>query len=290
MILVGCAGWSIPVKEQPGFPEAGTHLEKYATRLNASEINSSFYRAHKPATYARWASSVPSGFRFSVKIPKTITHERRLAGTRGLLGAFIGEASMLGDKLGCLLVQLPPSLAFEAPSASHFFAELRALYKGPVALEPRHASWFTAQAGKLLVSKRIGRVAADPAPVPDAATPGGWRKTVYYRLHGSPRMYYSPYDEAQLAKLRTALLKHQDDGAQVWCVFDNTASGAALGNATRLAELLGQPRPLGSNAPPPQPCGPHIPLQRNAVRQAGSMLPETPASPSPASQGREKIG
>ena len=77
---VGCAGWSIPREHAALFPEAGTHLARYVQRLSAVEINSSFYRPHRPATYARWAASVPEHFRFSVKdAPRTITHQKRLA-------------------------------------------------------------------------------------------------------------------------------------------------------------------------------------------------------------------
>jgi uncharacterized protein YecE (DUF72 family) len=236
--FVGCAGWSIPAQDQAAFSAVGTHLEKYATRLSASEINSSFHRPHKPETYARWAAAVPDHFRFSVKIPKTISHELRLAGATEALAAFMGEASMLGDKLGCLLVQLPPSLAFDAAVARRFFAELRSLYRGAAALEPRHASWFSAAAERLLAKNRIARVAADPAPVAGAAHPAGWGETIYYRLHGSPRRYYSAYDDAYLERLRNDLAAHRATGAQVWCIFDNTASGAALGNALALDGLL----------------------------------------------------
>ena len=78
LVKVGCAGWSLPRVAWPEFPAAGTHLQRYAVHLNAVEINSSFYRPHQPATYARWAASVPESFRFSVKLPKTITHQQRL--------------------------------------------------------------------------------------------------------------------------------------------------------------------------------------------------------------------
>jgi len=75
-------------------------LERYARVLNAAEINSSFYRPHARATYERWASRVPESFRFSVKMPKTITHEQRLSGVRGQLDQFLAEAGGLGGKLG----------------------------------------------------------------------------------------------------------------------------------------------------------------------------------------------
>ena len=232
---VGCAGWSLPRDAQPHFPAEGTHLTRYAARFPAVEINSSFYRPHRPATYARWAASVPPGFRFSVKLPRTITHERRLADAAPLLDAFLAEAGALGPALGCLLVQLPPSGAYAAATADAFFAALRARYAGAVAAEPRHASWFTAEAERLLTAWHVARVAADPARVPAAAEPGGWPGTVYYRLHGSPRTYYSAYDAAFLDALAPRLLAAP---AGAWCVFDNTALGAATVNALELLDRV----------------------------------------------------
>ena len=109
-VRIGCAGWSIPKEHGDRFPEEGTHLARYAARFPAVEINSSFYKPHRPTTYARWAASVPADFRFSVKVPKVATHERRLVDADDVLDSFLAEATQLGDKLGPLLVQLPPSL------------------------------------------------------------------------------------------------------------------------------------------------------------------------------------
>jgi uncharacterized protein YecE (DUF72 family) len=234
---VGCAGWSLPREQQPRFPAEGTHLERYAARFPAVEINTSFYRPHRPSTYARWAESVPEGFRYSVKIPRSITHTARLAGAEAELDRFLEEARALGDRLGCLLIQLPPSLQFDAAVAGAFLRGLRERFEGAVACEPRHASWFGEEAGALLVESRVARVAADPARVPEAGEPGGWPGLVYYRLHGSPRIYYSAYSEEYLdgvaARMRAA------DGGAAWCIFDNTASGAATANALDLLERLG---------------------------------------------------
>ncbi len=233
---VGCAGWSLPRDAQPHFPTEGTHLARYAARFPAVEINSSFYRPHRPATYARWAASVPPGFRFSVKVPRAITHERRLADAGPALDAFLAGPAALGPALGCLLVQLPPSLAFDAATADAFFAELRARHAGPVAAEPRHAGWFTPAADALLAGWRVARVAADPARVPAAAEPGGWPGNAYYRLHGSPRTYYSAYDAAFLDALAPRLAAAP---AGAWCIFDNTALGAATADALGLLARLG---------------------------------------------------
>ena len=238
-VRIGTAGWAMPKAYADRFPSAGSHLERYAQRFGAVEINSSFYRSHQPSTYARWAASVPEGFQFAVKVPKEITHTRRLTLTEPVpLDHFLAETSALGAKLGPWLVQLPPSLAFDTVTADAFFAALRERFAGNVACEPRHASWFTSEADALLNEYRIARVAADPALHPLAAQPGGWSGLVYYRLHGSPRTYYSAYALDFLDDLAKKLLRVAASGVPVWCIFDNTASGAATDNALSLKEQL----------------------------------------------------
>jgi uncharacterized protein YecE (DUF72 family) len=234
---IGTAAWSIPRQYAEEFPTIGTHLERYAHVLNCAEINSSFYRSHKITTWAKWAASVPEDFRFSVKAPKTITHEAKLTCTPQQLQLFLTEATTLGDKLGPILFQLPPSAALNLATAEAFFAIYRNLHPGPTAFEPRHPTWFSAEANHLLQSFHIARVAADPAPVPEAAIPGGSNQLIYYRLHGSPRMYYSAYTPAFLSSLADAIT-HRHQPTETWCIFDNTASGAALGDANILRTLL----------------------------------------------------
>lgn len=158
---IGTAGWNLPRHHRHHFPVEGSHLERYAARFDAVEINSTFHRPHRPSTYARWAASVPPSFRFSVKLPKAITHGHRLSGARELVDAFREEVAPLGERFGCLLVQLPPSLELGMRTAERFFACLRKRFDGAIAVEPRHASWFTAQAQRLLVDHRISRVVAD---------------------------------------------------------------------------------------------------------------------------------
>lgn len=237
-IRVGTAGWSLRAEHQALFGAGGSHLARYATLANAVEINSSFYRPHRRATYARWAGAVPDGFRFAVKIPKAITHAKRLVDANPALDAFLAEAGGLGGKLGPLLVQLPPSLAFDPRVAEAFFKALRVRFGGAVVCEPRHASWFVPQADALLAASRIGIVAADPARVPMADRPGGDAGTAYFRWHGSPRVYYSNYDDDSLAALAARLRAASARGADVWCIFDNTAAGAATTNALALRGLL----------------------------------------------------
>ena len=243
--MVGTAAWSIPAQHADGFPAEGSHLERYSRRFPAVEINSSFYRPHRPSTYQRWASTVPAHFRFAVKVPKEITHRRRLADVDEPLERFLSEAGALGEKLGPLLVQLPPSFAFDARRVSAFLERLRGRTQGDVACEPRHRSWFTAGAERLLAGFRIARVAADPAVVPAAAAPGGWPGLAYHRLHGSPRMYHSPYALGSL----NALGQRLSSRGTAWCIFDNTAEGWATHDALLLQHAL-EPAPRDRQAAP----------------------------------------
>jgi uncharacterized protein YecE (DUF72 family) len=153
-----------------------------------------------------------------------------------LIDEFIGQCSHLGQKLGCLLIQLPPSLAFEGETAQHFFSVFRSRYDGFAVLEPRHVSWQTPQAQTLLIEHRIGQVAADPSPIPEGDVPGAWPGIRYFRLHGSPRIYYSSYESPWLEELAITLQPQAQD-RPTWCIFDNTASGAATANALELQQL-----------------------------------------------------
>ena len=237
-ILIGTAGWSLPRAEQEQFPGTGSHLERYAARFPVVEINSSFHRSHRAATWLRWRDSVPESFRFSVKMPKTITHTHQLRDADELVARFLEEACALGSKLGCLLVQLPPKLSFDPAVAGEFFAGLRARTSLPIVCEPRHASWFEEAPDRLLESCRVARVAADPARVPLAADPGGWGGFSYYRLHGSPKVYYSAYSAEFISALAARV---RADGSAVpatWVIFDNTTLGAATRNALDLATAL----------------------------------------------------
>lgn len=85
-----------------------------------------------------------------------------------------------------------------------------------------------------MIESEVARVAADPARVPAAGEPGGWPGLVYFRLHGSPRTYYSAYDEEYLDALASRLAEHAAAGRQAWCIFDNTVLGAATRNALDL--------------------------------------------------------
>jgi uncharacterized protein YecE (DUF72 family) len=236
-VNIGTAGWSIPRQVADRFPREGTALERYASRFPVVEINSSFHRPHRLSTWARWRDTTPATFRFSDKVPKIVTHQRKLVDCAEPIAAFVEQAATLGSKLAVLLVQLPPKLAFDAALAEPFFAALAARSSASIACEPRHPSWFTGEVDRWLERRHIARVAADPALCEEAARPGGWRGLGYWRLHGSPAMYRSSYAD-RIGGYAEALRKEAAAGHETWCLFDNTASSAAASDALALTEAL----------------------------------------------------
>lgn len=240
-VRIGTAGWVVPKVHSAlvaaRFSAEGSHLERYARAMNCVEINSTFYRPHQEKTFVRWAASVPDDFRFAVKAPKAVTHEAKLCNCGAALAAFFAQLVPLGEKLGPVLVQLPPKLAFDEGVVREFFATLREIYAGLVVVEPRHASWFARGPERLMREFEVARAMADPAAGSSLASePGGWMGLRYFRLHGSPRRYWSEYTDEFLRGIAERVAASGDAG-ETWVIFDNTAAGHALGDAMRLRNI-----------------------------------------------------
>jgi uncharacterized protein YecE (DUF72 family) len=237
-LWLGTAGWSVPSSCRDRIGGEGSHLERYGQALHAVEINTSFYRPHRRTTYERWARVTPDDFRFAVKVPQTITHAPEAQ--KADIDRFLQETAGLGGKLAVFLVQFPPGKPYDAGAACRLFDALRALTSVQLVCEPRHPSWFTDEVDRWLAERQISRVAADPSRAEGADQPGGWRGLRYVRLHGSPRIYYSAYDSSFLRELeqRLAVMLATSD---VWCIFDNTAEGAAMENALDLRDQISAP-------------------------------------------------
>jgi uncharacterized protein YecE (DUF72 family) len=238
-IRVGIAGWSVPATYRAAQP-VGSHLQQYATHFNCVEINSSFYKPHRLATYARWAETVPPEFRFSAKLPKLITHERRLVACEEAVTQFCAAVAGLQDKLAVLLVQLPPSMVFDQRAVEATLRLLRATSTATIVCEARHLSWFQPEVDRLFSELGVTRVFADPGIDTTLRPVIAAGQFSYLRLHGQPHVYYSSYSPEYLADL-AARLKAAADGPGAWCIFDNTASAAAWPNAIELKEYLLHP-------------------------------------------------
>jgi uncharacterized protein YecE (DUF72 family) len=242
VIRVGTAGWSLPKRDQASFPAEGSHLHRYATKFSIVEVDTSFYRHHRRQTYARWAAETPDGFFFSVKTPRAFTHEGRLAcDDTAELDRFADEVSGLGARLRIVLVQLPPSLAFESSQVRAFFDRLTRRLGSATAIvcEPRHESWKSQNADHLLDDLDIARVAVDPPRWEADEQPGGNRKIAYFRWHGTPRMYYSEYNDESITRFYALATQAAQNSQQIWCIFDNTALGHATSDALRFMATEG---------------------------------------------------
>jgi uncharacterized protein YecE (DUF72 family) len=239
-IRVGLAGWSNPPAKRLERSLQQTHLSYYAAHFSCVEINSSFYRAHQSATYARWRDETPGTFRFSVKMPRSITHESQLKRCANEVSRFYEGIMELQPKLAAVLIQLPPSLEFNARTVRVFFKTVPRLRGTKIVCEPRHPSWFSTAAENALRDAGVSRVAADPARSPGAEVPGGAKRFAYFRWHGSPRLYYSKYSQTQLAAFAAAVVSAK--AADAWCVFDNTARHAAWDDALEFMAALRSPQ------------------------------------------------
>lgn len=237
-IWIGTAGWGLRREWQHHFPGDGQHLERYARVLPATEVNTTFRKLPMHSTLERWRGSVPPGFRFAVKAPRAVTHDRCLVAVEELLDELVAAVAHLEDRLGPLLFQLPPFLAFDRPCAEAFFRALRERFAGAVALEPRHPTWFEPAVEALLRENRVARVAADPPRAEPDGRPGGHTGFAYFRLHGSPTIYYSAYRGSGLEGWERRIRAAAEMAREVWCVFDNTAEGEATADALALQEML----------------------------------------------------
>jgi uncharacterized protein YecE (DUF72 family) len=248
-VRIGMAGWSNPPAKRSERDPKQTHLAYYAEHFSCVEINSSFYRPHLRATYERWRDETPARFRFSVKMPRSITHESHLKRCAAEVGRFYEDIAELQPKLAAVLVQLPPGLEFDRRAARAFFSSLPCIRGTRVICEPRHCSWFTRDAQSVLRRAGVSRAAADPARCPGAELPAGAPRFAYFRWHGAPRMYYSKYSEIQLAAFAASVRNCKADA--VWCIFDNTVGHAAWGDAQRFMAVYAMGAPARPAPTPP---------------------------------------
>jgi uncharacterized protein YecE (DUF72 family) len=256
-VHIGISGWRYApwrgVFYPPGLAQR-RELEHASRQLNSIELNGSFYSLQRPDSYQRWHDETPGGFVFSVKGPRFITHMKKLAGVEAPLANFFASGVLaLGDKLGPVLWQLPPTLGYDADRLAAFFAQLprstgeaadlatrhdermegRALTTTDVdrpvrhALEVRHSSFETPEFIELLREHDVSLVCADTAgkwPMLDDVT----SDFVYTRLHGGEELYVSGYDDEAL--------DHWADKVRTWRSGGTPTNGRTLAAPAPVAE------------------------------------------------------
>ena len=243
-VRVGLSGWTYAEWRGDFYPDglpAADRLRYASARFEVLEVNASFYRTLRASTYAGFVDKSRPGTRFAVKAPKHVTHERRLADAEEGVETFLRSGLLgMGEALGPILWQLPPSLRFDAGLVGRFLDRLPAQRDGVRlrhALEPRHRSWADPAAADLLRAHDVALVTSDLAgryPMFEQVT----SELVYVRLHGHEQLYWSGYSEEQLHGWAVRLRDLAAAGHDVQVYFDNTAGGRAPYDGLTLLRLL----------------------------------------------------
>jgi uncharacterized protein YecE (DUF72 family) len=233
MILVGTSGWQYRDWRGPFYPEGLPQrrwLEHYAAHFATVEVNNAFYRLPERDTFAQWRARTPDDFCVAVKVSRYLTHIKRLREPAEPVARFVERATALGDRLGPVLLQLPPTLRAD-PAA---LDETLALFPREVrvAVEPRHRSWWTGEIESVLKGHNAALCWADRKGRP--VTPL-WRTADfgYLRMHEGRAHPWPHYGRAALR----SWLDRLDLGVDTYVYFNNDPGCAAVADAAAFAAL-----------------------------------------------------
>jgi uncharacterized protein YecE (DUF72 family) len=234
VIHIGTSGWQYDSWRGTFYPpDAPTSrwLEYFAARFPTVEVNNSFYRLPSESTFRSWRDRTPDGFVMAVKASRYLTHIRRLKDPKGPVDLFWSRARELGNRLGPVLIQLPPRFGCDLERLEGLLSVLPKEMRA--AVEFRDPSWEVKQVYDLLDARGAALVLPDRpgARVPDVVT-GGWS---YVRFHqGRPGAPGYPRDKLRRWAGRIAKTAASD----VFVYFNNDPGGAALRDAVTLTGLL----------------------------------------------------
>jgi uncharacterized protein YecE (DUF72 family) len=236
-LRVGTSGWQYTHWRGRFYPKdlpTSKWLDYYARLFDTVELNSPFYRQPERKTFDKWRRAVPDGFVYAVKLNRFITHIKRLNVEHDSIERSYGTMAGLGPKLAVVLVQLPPRMKFDEERADRFLSMV-APRRRRHALEPRDASWFTAEALAFLRRRKVALVIGDTPhwPTHVAVTAG----FAYMRFHGPERRYGSDYSDDALRGWAERVRGWRAEGRDVYAYFNNDEMGYAPKNALRLREL-----------------------------------------------------
>jgi uncharacterized protein YecE (DUF72 family) len=234
VLSIGTSGWQYRDWRGRFYPEGLPQrlwLEHYADHFPVVEVNNAFYRLPERSTFEQWRERTPDGFRFAVKMSRYLTHVKRLRDPAEPVGRFLERADALGDKLGPVLLQLPPTLQADLGALDETLAQFPERVR--VVVEPRHPTWFTGECRALLEKKGAALCWADRLgrPVTPLWVTAGFG---YLRLHegrANPRPRYG----------RTALqswLRRLHAVRDGFVFFNNDPGGAAVTDADALTALV----------------------------------------------------
>lgn len=242
-IYSGTSGLVLPVKNKLSYPlefQDKPRLTYYASLLNSIEINSSFYKLPMAKTVAKWADMVPEDFKFTFKLWRNITHNKGLDFNPADVSKFIEVISNVGEKKGCILVQVPPSLTNAAFGRLEYLLnlvteqEVAAGWK--IALELRNASWYTDELFGLLQQFASSLVIHDKLDSANLLTENP-SEFIYLRFHGPGGNYRGSYSDEFLNEFSYYIKDWREEGKPVFVYFNNTM-GDAVGNLATLNKYI----------------------------------------------------
>jgi uncharacterized protein YecE (DUF72 family) len=232
---VGCSGWFYWHWRGKFYPENSrpdVWFRHYAANFNSVELNAPFYRWPHQANVRGWVRQAPENFRYSIKVNRIITHEKRLVRTRMLVEEFCKFSEILGEKLGCFLFQFPPSYRYTASRLRTITTQIDPSFR--CAIEFRHASWWRERVFEALRKRGLIFCTVSAPRLPDDLIRTA--DTVYLRLHGRSRWYRHDYSDEELSAWTENILK--SGAREAWIYFDNDNEAFAPKNAQRLITLL----------------------------------------------------
>ena len=238
-IHVGCSGWVYKHWRGILYPEGLPQrrwFERYADEFDTVEINASFYRVPLGSTFEGWRDKAPPGFRYAVKVNRFVTHMKKLLDCEEEVDRFISLARQLGDKLGPLLYQLPPSLHRNLERLDAFLGRLPGDLEHVV--EFRHKSWYDEEVLAALDKHHVGFVTHDMKGLVSPRWASG--KAAYVRFHGAGGKYWGRYSDDALLEWTDWVLEQASVGRSVWCYFNNDIHGHAIDDARTLKSMVRQ--------------------------------------------------
>lgn len=235
---IGTSGWTYDHWKGDFYPSELPRtkwFEYYARQFNSVEINATFYRWFKDSTFDKWREQVGEGFKYTLKVPRQITHVKMLINAEEDIRAFTRSAGLLGERLGAILLQLPPGMPYDLARLRR--ALLTFGEPARLAVEFRNRRWLTPETESLLVE--LGAAWCDLDTEREPLT-GKLTSTMgYIRLHGPGPMYASDYSEGQLEHIaHTARTMSERGARQVYIYFNNDLGGFAPRNAGRISQIL----------------------------------------------------
>jgi uncharacterized protein YecE (DUF72 family) len=234
--LIGCSGFHYPEWKEIFYPEKlpkSKWFEFYCEVFRTLEINGTFYRYPKEETLSSWYQRSPRNFTFSVKVPRTVTHFRRMRNVREPLARFYEIISRgLRDKIGCVLFQLHASLEFTTENLDQILGAVDSGFDN--VLEFRHKSWWNPVVFESLQKEKITFCGISHPSLPDTVrnTPN----LGYYRFHGTPTLYRSSYSRQAIKRVYASICEQPP--RRMYIYFNNTANGAAIDNAIKLMRMV----------------------------------------------------